>query len=97
MHHRQIAIFAVICFALAAGGCASHSNKDYEEVLMPLQTGSVFHRRTQVRTDSEKKPKKQKEDKKKEEKKKAPKPEPEPSSTPKPEEESTPPPADRFR
>ena len=101
MHHRPIAIFAVICLALGAGGCASNPNKDYDEVLMPLQTGSVLHRRTLVRTEGEKKPKKQTEDKKKEakkdEKKKTPKPEAEPSATPAPEEESTPPPADRFR
>ncbi len=41
MLNRAIAILAVVCLALGAGGCASKSNKDYEEVLMPLQTGST--------------------------------------------------------
>jgi outer membrane biosynthesis protein TonB len=100
MYHRLITIFAVICFALGVGGCASGSH-EFEDVLMPLQTGSVLHRHTQVRVENEKKPHKEKEEKKeektKEEKKKTPKPDAEPSATPKPEEESTPPPADRFR
>jgi type IV secretory pathway VirB10-like protein len=100
MHHRSIAILAIVCLASSAGGCASFlkpskpkstkSKKGYEEVLMPLQTGSVLHRRAYIERgpESEKKPKK---------KKPTPlKPEAEASATPAPEEESTPPP-DRFR
>lgn len=89
MHHRLIAVLAIVSVALGWGGCAHRSNKDYDEVLMPLQTGSVLHRRVFVPADNEKKPKKKK-------KPAAPKPEAEPSATPAPEEESTPP-ADRFR
>ncbi len=94
MHHRLIAVLAVLCLAWGGEGCASKSNKDYEEVLMPLQTGSVIQRRVMVRTEHEKKPAKTK--KKKESS--APKPESkaEPRATPAPEEESTPS-ADRFR
>ena len=90
MLHRAIAILAVVCLALGAGGCASKSNKDYDEVLMPLQTGSTIQRRTYVRKGPETKSKKKKE------REKPRKPEAEPSATPAPEEESTPPP-DRFR
>jgi hypothetical protein len=90
MHHRLIAILAIVSVALGWGGCAHHrSNKDYDEVLMPLQTGSRIQRRVLVPVDHEKKSKKKK-------KPAAPKPEAEPSATPAPEEESTPP-ADRFR
>lgn len=91
MHHRSIAILAILCFAFGAGGCASSkSNKDYEEVLMPVQTGSILQRRAYVRRSAEtkKKPKKKKAP--------APKPEAEPTGTPAPEEESTPPP-EKFR
>jgi hypothetical protein len=91
MYRRFIAILAIVCGVLVVGGCAHNSNKDYDEVLMPLQTGSVLHRRVQVRTEPEKKLKK-----KKKKEASAPKPEAEPSATPAPEEESTPP-ADRFR
>lgn len=93
MSHRAIAILAVVCLALGAGGCASKSNKDYVEVLMPLQTGSTLQRRVYVRKGPESKTKKKKKEKERE---KAPKSEAEPSATPAPEEESTPPP-DRFR
>ena len=98
MHRRLIAIFAILCLALGGGGCASKSRGDYEEVLMPLQTGSVIQRRVQVKTDRQTKPKKEKEKEKEKEKKKPapPKPEPEPEGTPAPQEESTPPP-ERFR
>jgi len=67
------------------------SKEQYQEVLMPLQTGSVLHRRVYVPRGPE--------EKKKSKKKEAAtrKPEPEASATPAPEEESTPPPADRFR
>jgi hypothetical protein len=90
MHYRLIVILAIVCFAFGGGGCASKSG-DYEEVLMPLQTGSVLQRRVLVKTDRRTKPKKTK-------KKPAasPKPETEPQETPAPQEESTPPP-ERFR
>lgn len=90
MPYRPFAILAVICLALSAGGCRSRANRNYEEVLMPLQTGSLLQRRVQVRIERHKKSTKKKE------KSKAPKPEAEASATPAPEEESTPPP-DRFR
>jgi len=83
----------MIFVACATGGCASKSRSNYEEMLMPLQTGSVLHRRVEVPTGPKEKSTTKK---KKKEKEKAPKPEEEPSATPKPEEESTPPP-DRFR
>ena len=109
IHHRFIALLALVCFALSAGGCESFwkdppgkrptkskskSKKQYEEVLMPLQTGSTLQRRTYVerRPDSESKA-----TKKKKKEPAAPKPDAEPSATPTPEEESTPPPVDRFR
>lgn len=90
MHHRLLAIVAILCFAFGGGGCASDSNKDYEEVRMPLQTGSTLQRRMYVRRSAEtkKKPKKKSPS--------SPKPEAEPSATPAPEEESTPPP-EKFR
>ena len=104
MYHRLLSLLAVISLAFATGGCESlwrssanqtkkkqHQEKHYEEVLMPLQTGSRLHRRTYVPTGPEEKKKS-----KEKEKPKAPKPEEEPSAIPKPEEESTPPP-DRFR
>lgn len=91
MQHRAIAILAVVCLALSGGGCSSSGNRNYEEVLMPLQTGSVLHRRVLVRAERDRKSKK-----KKTEREKTRKPEAEPSATPAPEEESTPEP-DRFR
>lgn len=89
MYHRSIAILAIVFIAFGGGGCASKSNQQYEEVLMPMQTGSTLQRRVWVRTD--KSPKK----KKKKDVSKA-KPKAEPSATPAPEEESTPS-VDRFR
>lgn len=106
MYHRSFSLLIVISLAFAAGGCESlwrssakqtkkeHQEKQYEEVLMPLQTGSRLHRRTYVPTGPEEK--KKSTAKTKTEKEKAPKPEAEASANPKPEEESTPPP-DRFR
>jgi hypothetical protein len=82
----------MVFVACAAGGCASNSRGNFEELQMPLQTGSVLHRRVQVPTGPKKKPTTTK----KKEKEKTPKPEAEPSATPTPEEESTPSP-DRFR
>jgi hypothetical protein len=97
MPHRFIAILLGLVLALGVGGCASNSNKDYDEVLMPLQTGSVLQRRVLVRTEHQKKSKKKKDEKKKDEKKKAPKADAEPDARPAPDEEATPPPVDRFR
>jgi hypothetical protein len=90
MHHRLIAILAILCFAFGGGGCASKSNKEYDEVLMPLQTGSTLQRRVYVphSENTKKKPKKKRPS--------SPKPETEPTETPPTEEEATPPP-DRFR
>jgi hypothetical protein len=93
MHHRSIAILAIVFIAFGGGGCASKSNREYEEVVMPMQTGSVLQRRVLVRTDREKSPKKKK---KKEKDASTSKPKTEPSATPAPDEESTPP-VDRFR
>ncbi|MEY2552140.1 MAG: hypothetical protein QOG12_2284 [Verrucomicrobiota bacterium] len=92
MPHRFIAVLLGLVLALGVGGCASNSNRDYDEVLMPLQTGSVLQRRVFVRSEHQKKPKK-----KKDEKKKASKPDAEPDATPGPDEDATPPPVDRFR
>jgi hypothetical protein len=92
MPHRFIAVLLGLVLALGVGGCASNSNRDYDEVLMPLQTGSVLQRRVFVRSEHQKKPKK-----KKDEKRKASKPDAEPDATPGPEDEATPPPVDRFR
>ena len=94
MPHRAIALLAVVCLALGAGGCASKSNKDYDEVLMPLQTGSTMQRRVYMPKGPESKTK----NKKKEKERGKPRTlEAEPSASPAAEEESTPPPADRFR
>jgi len=89
MHHRSIAILAIVFIAFGGGGCASKSNQNYEEVLLPVQTGSVLHRRVMVPVEKNPKKKKKKEASTR-------KPDAEPSATPAPEEESTPPP-DRFR
>jgi hypothetical protein len=95
MQCRLIAILAILCFAFGGGGCASKSNKDYEEILMPLQTGSVLQRRVLVKKEMETKPTKKK---KKKPSSPTPKPEAEPAVTPAPEEESTPAPEpERFR
>lgn len=92
MHHRFIAIFALLCVALGGVGCASKSkskskSKQYKEVLLPKQTGSALQRRIYVETtgDEKRKPK---------EKKKAT--ETEPAETP-PTDEEEPPPPERFR
>jgi hypothetical protein len=91
MHHRSIAILAIVFIALGGGGCASKSNREYEEVLMPMQTGSVLQRRVWVHTDREMPTKK-----KKKKETSTRKPDAEPTATPAAEEESTPP-VDRFR
>ena len=91
MHRQLIAVLATVSVALGGGGCAHNLNSEYDEVLMPLQTGSVLQRRVLVRKDHEKKPQK-----KKKKEASTPKPEAKPGATPTPEEESTPP-TDRFR
>ena len=97
MSYRVLVIAAVLFLALNVGGCRSGANQDYEEVLMPKQTGSVLQRRVQVRSNPEKKSKKKTDKKeKKKETEKPRKPDTEPTATPAPEEESTPPP-ERFR
>src|SRR5213075_953045 len=85
MQHRSLSLLAVIFLAFAIGGCESmwtsstkQTKKDYQEVLMPLQTGSVLHRRAYVPQGPEEK----KKSKKKETKTSKPKPESEPSPTP---------------
>jgi outer membrane biosynthesis protein TonB len=99
MHHRLIVVPTVLCLALMTGGCESwgdsamKSKKEYQEVLMPAQTGSALQRRTYVPRGPEEK----KKSKKKETKAPKPETEPSPTPTPTPEEESSPPPADRFR
>ena len=113
MHHRLIAIFVILCFAFGAAGCESlfqpskpksskkkkpsRERKQYESVVMPLQTGSTLQRRMFVerKSDDESEPKKP--SKKKESPK--PKPEAEPAATPPPpKEEATPEPTpERFR
>lgn len=114
MHHRFIAILAIVCFAFGGAGCESlyraslpkpkppkkkkeqRERKQYELVVMPLQTGSTLQRRMFV----EKKPDDEAEPKKKSKKKEAPKPKPEaePAETPPPTEEATPEPTpERFR
>jgi hypothetical protein len=94
IHLRFIVVLTIVCVALGTGGCRTTPDPGYEEMLLPLQTGSRIQRHLEVPVRPEKE---KKSEKKKEEKKKAPKPEAEPSATPAPEEESTPPPADRFR
>jgi hypothetical protein len=101
MHHRSIAILAILCFAFGGAGCESLSGnakpksrkKHYQEVVMPLQTGSALQRRTYIEVEPDS------ESKKKSKKKQAstPKPEAEPAETPPPPEEESTPPPDRFR
>ncbi|MEY2527935.1 MAG: hypothetical protein QOJ05_25 [Verrucomicrobiota bacterium] len=97
MHRRLTAIVAILCFAFGVGGCTPKSNKDYDEILMPAQTGSVLQRRVQVKKIE---PREKPEETKKKKKASSPKPKPEAeaeaSATPAPQEESTPP-TDRFR
>ena len=107
MHYRSIAILTVCCLAFWVAGCESLRNSskpkrdkkskgEYQEVLMPQQTGSVLQRRAYVLRGPDKK-------KSTSAKKPSPTPkptatpEPEVSPTPKPEEESSPTPTERFR
>ena len=98
MHRRLIAIVVAICFAFGEGGCVfTSNNKDYDEILMPAQTGSVLQRRVQVKKiEPEEKPKKKKDKEKTSSPKPKPDEEPSAEATPKPEPESTPA-TDRFR
>jgi len=97
MHRRLIAILAVTCFAFGGAGCAWKSNKDYDEMLMPAQTGSVLRRPVRVKKiEPEEKPKKKKDKEKPSSPKPKPDEEPSAEATPKPEPESTPP-TERFR
>jgi hypothetical protein len=91
IHHRLIAVLTLASLAWGGSGCTSQWNTNSEEVLMPLQTGSVLHRRVRVPAQQEKKS-----TRKKKKDASTPKPEAAPSATPAPEEENTPP-ADRFR
>ena len=52
MDHRLFAVLAIVSFALGGAGCASKSQRaPREQILMPLQTGSVLQRRVMI--DSE--------------------------------------------
>ena len=62
MYRQLTVVLAIVSVALGGGGCAHNSNSEYDEVLMPLQTGSVLQRRVLVRKDHEKKSKKKKVD-----------------------------------
>jgi hypothetical protein len=104
MHCRLLAILAILSFAFGGGGCASKSKQDYEEVLMPLQTGSVLQRRVLVKSEHRTKRKTEPKKKKKpaEPKPAEPKPElePEPEAKPEGTPRATPTPAEeteRFR
>lgn len=101
MDHRVVASLVVVSIALGVAGCESlwsdsarkSKRRQYQEVLMPIQTGSVLHRRTYVPRGPEEK----KKSKKKETKASKPEAEIKPTPSPTPEEEASPPPADRFR
>ena len=106
MLHRSIAILAILCFAFGGAGCeslfgnarpkSSKRKKHYEEVLMPLQTGSVLQRRVMVEKESaSKKSKKKKKESKRTSSKPTPAPEATPEPSPKAEEENPTP--DRYR
>jgi hypothetical protein len=106
MDHRLFAVLAIICFALGGAGCASQSAiESRDEIVMPLQTGSVIQRRVMVEKEGvtkkpKKKKKKEKDDKKDEKKEKEPKrtsPTPAPTPAPEAKAEETPAAPDRFR
>lgn len=108
MHPRLIAILGILCFAFGGAGCESlfkpskpksskkKRQKEYQLVVMPLQTGSTLQRRAFIEMEPESEPKKK--SKKKESPSPTPKPETEPSETPPPPPEETPAPTpERFR
>lgn len=121
MHHRLIAIFAIVCFAFSGAGCEAlyraslpkskpakkkkvqRERKQYEAVVMPLQTGSTLQRRILVEkktADDDDEPVAKKKEKKKESPTPTPTPKPavEPADTPPPTQEPTPEPTpERFR
>lgn len=115
MHHRLIAILAILCFTLGGAGCESlfqpskpksskkkkpsRERKQYEMVVMPLQTGSTLQRRVFVEKKSGDEPELKKKSKKKESPTPTPKPAVEPAETPPPPpEQATPEPTpERFR
>ena len=119
MHQRLIAILTLLCFALAGAGCESlfptserkpstkkkkRERKEYETVLMPMQTGSTLQRRILVEKkaddddDDEPKPKKKAKEKESPTPTPKPKPDAEAAATPAPPEEATPEPTpERFR
>lgn len=103
MDHRLFAVLAIICFALGGAGCASESAiESREEVLMPLQTGSVIQRRVMVEKEaptkkSKKKKKKEKDEKDEKKEKESKRTSPTPTPAPEVTEEETPAAPDRFR
>lgn len=123
MHHRLIAILAIVCFAFSAAGCEAlyraslpkskparkkkekvqRERKQYETVVMPLQTGSTLQRRMFVEKkakEDDDEPASKKKAKKKESPTPTPTPKPavEPADTPPPTQEPTPEPTpERFR
>ena len=97
MDRRLFAILAVVCLALEGAGCAwiwKSKGAHQEEILMPLQTGSVLHRRAIIPTEPVVVTKKSKQ--KKESKATSPKP-PKPPAPEVTEQDETPSAPDRFR
>ncbi len=95
MYHRFCALFIVVCFAVAAAGCASKSQRDKEEVLLPLQTGSSLHRRIVVDDESSFKKVERESKRSSKKRKKTEKTEVAPTEPEKPEETASPP--EKFR
>jgi hypothetical protein len=96
MYHRFCAIFIVVCFVVAAAGCASEAEKNREEVLLPKQTGTNFDRRITVDNESSFKEMKRREAQEKSKKRvKKERTEVAPTESEQPEETPTPP--EKFR
>ena len=96
MYHRFCAIFIVVCFIVAAAGCASERERNREEVLLPKQTGTNFERRITVDNESSFKEMKERESKRESKKrKKTERREVAPAEPEQPEETPTPP--EKFR
>jgi hypothetical protein len=103
MNNRLPAILIVVCFSVAAAGCASERQRqrNQDEILLPRQTGSNLSRRMFFEDENSfKETKKKRQESKQAAKKRAKteRTEPEKAKEPKPDqpEETTPPP-DRFR